>query len=112
MASKQTFLPIPSKRLGATVGCAAVALMGFLSVAWSDSGVHSVGVVAGSGAGSGGVYVPPSTANMNVGATATWTAPASTPAVAKAKPRSASPGDSAQQRPRAYVALEFRRGGG
>lgn len=78
---------IRSKRLGAIVGCAAVVLMGILSIAWNDLGDHSMGVLAGSGGSSGGGrYVQPSVGGMNVGATDTWTAPASTPPVAKAKP--------------------------
>ena len=76
-----------SKRVAALVGCAAVVLMGIVSVVWNDLGDHPTGVVAGSGRGSsGGGYVPPSVSGMTVGATDTWTAPASTPSVVKAKP--------------------------
>ena len=80
-------MPTRSKRLAAMVGCAAVALMGILSIAWSEPADHSTGVLAGSGAGAGGgIYVPPSTAGMVVGATNTWSAPPSTPVVGKARP--------------------------
>jgi hypothetical protein len=69
------------------VGCAAVVLMGILSIAWHDLGDHSAGVVAGSGDSPGsGKYVQPSVAGMSVGATQTSTTPGTTPAVAKAKP--------------------------
>lgn len=87
MGWKQTSMLIDSKRVAAMVGCAAVVLMGILSVVWNDLGDHSTGIVAGSGAGSsGGGYVPPSVSGMTVGATNTPTSPATTPAVAKAKP--------------------------
>ena len=69
------------------MGCAAVVLMGILTVAWSDLGHHATGLVAGSGASSGGgIYVQPSVAGMNTGATATWTSAQSTLEVTKAKP--------------------------
>ena len=69
------------------MGCAAVVLMGVLSVVWSDLGNHSTGVVAGSGASpGGGGYTQPSVAPMNTGATATWTSSQSTIQVTKAKP--------------------------
>lgn len=78
---------IRSKRLGAMVGCAAVVLMGGLSVVWNDLGHHSTGVLAGSGgSSSGGIYVQPTVGGMNTGATATWTSVESTPQVTKARP--------------------------
>jgi hypothetical protein len=88
MGRKQRDIVVISKRLGAMVGCAAVALMGALCICWNDSAAHHPGGIdAGSGAGStAGVYTQPSAAGMNVGPTDTWTTPATTPAIARAQP--------------------------
>ena len=87
MGRKQTYILAVSKRIGAIVGCAAVALMGALCIGWNDSAANPAGIEAGSGAGStAGVYTQPSVAGMNVGPTDTWTTPATTPATARAQP--------------------------
>jgi len=87
MGRKQIYFLSVSKRFGAMVGCAAVALMGALCIGWNDSAAHPAGIDAGSGAGStAGVYTQPSVAGMVVGPTDTWTTPATTPEIARAQP--------------------------
>jgi hypothetical protein len=77
-----------SKRIGAVVGCAAVALMGALCIAANDSAAHRAGIEAGSGRGAGGgIYTQPTVGGMETGATQTWSGlAATTPEFPKARP--------------------------